>query len=157
MKIEVMSALGRGPTELAAFHDALARVGLGDANLIVLSSVIPKGSVVELRKKTSKQYSYGSKFYVVLSYCKTSKTLTNVYAGLGWYLRNDGSGYFVEITGDSRDAVEEKIKKTLIHMQELKNEQYKLSYEIVGGMCENQPLCALVIATYEPEEWRLQS
>jgi arginine decarboxylase len=39
--LAMASSVGTGPTELAAFDDALLRVGAGNYNLVRLSSVIP--------------------------------------------------------------------------------------------------------------------
>ncbi|MDQ2678046.1 MAG: pyruvoyl-dependent arginine decarboxylase, partial [Actinomycetota bacterium] len=46
LSINVVGAVGTGPTSLAAFDDALVSVGVANYNLVRLSSVIPPGSTV---------------------------------------------------------------------------------------------------------------
>jgi arginine decarboxylase len=149
-----MSATAEGPTELAAFHEALSRLGIEDTNLLVLSSVIPTGSTVNVVNRTSRKFKYGNRIYVVLSQQSTIQLMTHVYAGLGWYQREDGSGYFVEHHGDSEESVTEKIKATLNHMQMLKNEKYPFNMEIKGTLCRTKPVCSIVVAVYEEADWK---
>ena len=44
MKVVLCTTVGTGRTELSAFDDALVQAGIGDYNLVQLSSVIPRGA-----------------------------------------------------------------------------------------------------------------
>jgi hypothetical protein len=46
MILQMSAAIGTGPTELAAFDDALLKVGAANYNLVRLSSGIPPSEVV---------------------------------------------------------------------------------------------------------------
>lgn len=46
MQIQISEGVGNGPTELAAFDQALVNAGVANYNLIYLSSVLPPGSEV---------------------------------------------------------------------------------------------------------------
>ncbi len=51
MKVAITSGKAEGPTKLNAFDNALLDAGIGDVNLIKVSSILPKNtSIVELPK-----------------------------------------------------------------------------------------------------------
>ncbi len=154
MDIEIISATGEGPTTLAAFHSALAKAGIENMNLITLSSVIPASAKITTVKKTGRQFKYGNRLYVVMSRNSTQTLMEHVYSGVGWYQRPDGSGYFVEHHGDSEESVREKIDLSLNHIQHMRNENYPIHREIIGTVCKKTPVCSLVVAIYEDEDWK---
>jgi len=49
MKVSITSGRSEGPTRLNAFDNALLDAGIGDVNLITVSSILPKDTeIVEL-------------------------------------------------------------------------------------------------------------
>jgi len=49
VKILITDGVGTGPTRLAAFDAALQIAGIGDFNLIELSSIVPNGSEIIIK------------------------------------------------------------------------------------------------------------
>jgi arginine decarboxylase len=66
-KIIVTKGVGEGQTELAAFDGALVNAGIANYNLIYLSSVIPVGAKVLVRRYSGSEKEFGHKLYVVMS------------------------------------------------------------------------------------------
>jgi arginine decarboxylase len=155
MEIRVASAVGRGVTPLAAFDAALRGAGVEDYNLIPLSSVIPPGSTVTRGRFATPPGEYGHRLYVVMARHEATRIGEEAWAGLGW-TQEPGSarGLFVELHGSSRRTVETEIGSTLEAMKQARSYDYgKNESEIAGGVCEGEPLCALVIAVYASEGW----
>ena len=46
MKVSITSGRSEGPTRLNAFDNALLEAGIGDVNLIPVSSILPKGTEI---------------------------------------------------------------------------------------------------------------
>jgi len=155
MKITVTSGVGSGPTPLAAFDAALRSAGVENYNLIPLSSVIPPGAVLEQARPEQRPSEYGQRLYVVLSREEASDVGEEAWAGLGWTQEPEsGRGLFVELHGSSRRSVSAAIESTLDAMKAGRDYDYgKNESVIVGGVCEGEPLCALVIAVYQAAAW----
>ncbi|MBZ9570324.1 arginine decarboxylase, pyruvoyl-dependent [Methanobrevibacter sp. TMH8] len=51
MKVAIVSGKAEGPTKLNSFDNALLEAGIGDVNLIKVSSMLEKGTEVELLPK----------------------------------------------------------------------------------------------------------
>jgi len=151
MKIRLASSVGTGPTRLAAFHDALVCCGIGDYNIIRLSSVIPTGAdiVEENFKPNAKEFGY--RLYCVMSDNTESEPGKEVYSGIGWIF-GKGKQYFVEHHGKSRKEVSTLIKKSLSIMMK-PEEVIRTGEKIIGARCEKDPVCALVCAVYKSEPW----
>lgn len=156
MKIKVISAVGRGPTPLGAFDDALRNAGVENYNLIPLSSVIPTGATIERTRYSTPPDEYGHRLYVVMSSETATELGTEAWAGLGWTQEPEsGRGLFVELHASSQRAVENAIDSTLGAMKASRPYEYgKNETEIVGGVCEGDPVCALSIAIYASEPWK---
>jgi arginine decarboxylase len=77
------------------------------------------------------------------------------WAGVGWVQDPDGGrGLFVEHHGSSESAVREDITaslKALMITREVDWEPIQMA--VVGDRCHHDPLCALVVATYEAVGW----
>lgn len=69
MKVSITSGKAEGPTKLNAFDNALLDAGIGDVNLITVSSILPQGAeIVELP-----QFPAGKMVNTVLSYISSKK------------------------------------------------------------------------------------
>ena len=155
MRIKITSAAGSGPTPLAAFDAALRNAGVENYNLIPLSSVIPTAAVLERGRHATPPSEYGNRLYVVMARHETSQLGEEAWAGLGWTQEPEtGRGLFVELHGTSKRCVENAINATLDSMKDDRPYEYdKTESEVVGIVCEGQPVCALAIAVYTSEPW----
>lgn len=155
--IYVTSGTGIGQTQLAAFDTALLHAGIGNFNLIKLSSVIPPNIKIELQSpklQLEPEINYGKKLYIVLSEKRESEKGREAWAGIGWVQAKDGRGLFVEQHGAQQAEVMRLIKETLADMTNNREEEYgEVHYQVVGIRCEDAPVCALVAAVYEIESW----
>lgn len=157
MKIEVAGALGYGITALAAFDDALLKVGAGNYNLIRLSSVIPPGTRVILKRKENEQKSslneFGWRLYAVYA-SEIAAPGQSAWAGLGWVQRADGHGLFVEHEAISRERVSVLIDQTLDQMKRSRRWPSSRNNKfIIGGRHSRLFTCALIIAKYQSQAW----
>lgn len=155
MRIKITSAVGSGPTTLAAFDAALQKAGIENYNLIPLSSVIPTGAALERTRVSTPPGEYGHRLYVVMARHVTSEVGEEAWAGLGWTQEPEsGRGLFVELHGTSKRCVETAIESTLDSMKAARNYDYgKNDSEIAGITCEGEPVCALAIAVYASAGW----
>lgn len=156
MRLHLATALGRGPTELAAFDDALLQVGAANFNLVRLSSVIPPDSEVVVcdGAMPAPVGAWGDRLYVVYAEQRASRPGDEAWAGVGWVQDDDGRGLFVEHEGCDRRAVEADIDASLAHLQRgrglVLGDVRRL---MVGGAVTDSPICALVLCSYQAESW----
>jgi arginine decarboxylase len=153
--IQVTSGTGEGPTPLAAFDAALLDAGVANYNLILLSSVIPGGSVVRQASYLTPDEEYGHRLYVVMARAETTTMGAGAWAGLGWTQEPaTGRGLFVELHGGDRTQVDNDIRVTLDAMVASRPLAYgEIRSEIVGVACRGTPACAVVMAIYRSEPW----
>jgi len=97
-KIIIVRGTGEGSTALSAFDDALHHAGIGNFNLVELSSIIPENAVIELKEKYDVPYEIGQIQPAVISHNESNEKGLEISAGLGWSLANEG-GVFIEISG----------------------------------------------------------
>ena len=115
-KIIVVKGIGEGSTALSAFDDALHDAGIENFNLVELSSVIPKDSLIEIKDKFNLNHEVGRIQPVVLSHTESDEKGMEISAGLGWALADEG-GVFIEISGCfGQDHCESKIESSLNEM-----------------------------------------
>jgi len=157
MKITVTWGIGTGSTKLSAFDRSLWDAGIANLNLIPLSSIIPPGSEIEVKKlePTDSSKNFGKRVYVVLSCLSTEKVEKSVFAGVGWVMnRKSQKGLFVEHHGNSEEEVRKLIADSLTDMVEYRKDEYgQIEYKICGIECKNKPVAALVCAVYQIEPW----
>lgn len=157
LTIQLVSGSGSGATELGAFDSALLDAGIGNFNLICLSSVVPPDSeIVELSGPAEVAGTWGDRLYLVLAEQRTSRPGTEAWAGIGWVRSgNTGKGLFVEHHGGSRDQVSRAIDDSLATLVRSRpGERFGAVHRRVHGRrCVDQPVCALVAATYGTAGW----
>lgn len=153
--ITITSGVGSGDTSLAAFDAALWEAGIANYNLIKLSSIIPKGSIVKTGQlKHNGKDGFGYKLYVVLSEKRENEKGKEAWAGIGWVQAKDGRGLFVEHEGAQKKEVVRQINETLANMMEYRQETFgEINYKVVGIECKDNPVCAIVAAVYKIESW----
>lgn len=158
--IPVVSAVGEGPTAIAAFDAALRAAGVGDLNLIRLSSVIPTGATIEVHlddrpPRVTQGAGWGDRHYVVYADARAAVPGETAAACVGWMQDDEtGEGLFVEIEGDDEDRVRAEVIASLNAMAAGRHRTFSpptvLSRSIA---CDGLPVCALVIASFTTEGW----
>jgi len=109
MNISITTGKSEGPTKLNAFDNALLDAGIGDVNLIKVSSIIPQGTkIVKLPKLTP-----GSMVNCVLSHVTSDKKGDHITAVIA-VAKSDDFGCVVENSGINADPV--KIREEAVDM-----------------------------------------
>lgn len=156
MKIQVTKGTGKGPTELAAFDQALVHAGIANFNLIYLSSVLPPDSeVVPTDKPLRHPGEWGDKLYIVIAQKRTVLRNQEVWAGIGWIQdEKTKKGLLVEHEGHSETEVRSDIEHSLAALAQNRKMKFGPINMVVNGIrCENEPVCALVVAAFESTAW----
>lgn len=156
MILQISAAVGSGPTELAAFDDALLKVGAANFNLVRLSSVIPPGSSVfdRIGPIPSPGGTWGDRLYVVCAEQRSSRQGDEVWAGIGWVQDESGRGLFVEHEGPCERTVRSDISASLDQLQLGRGLVLGRPHQrVVGSTVVDQPICALVLCAFATEAW----
>ena len=101
MKIAIVSGKDEGPTRLNAFDNALSDAGIGDVNLIKVSSMLGKNTQV----KNLPKLKAGAMVNCVLSSVTSSKPGDTITAVVGIAIGEE-LGCVVETTGTNKDKQE---------------------------------------------------
>jgi arginine decarboxylase len=155
-EIRISTGVGVAATPLAAFDAALYEAGIGDVNLLALSSVIPPGADVVQKHPDLTGTAWGDRLYVVLAEERATTTGQEAWAGIGWIQEPDGErrGLFVEHHGASESEVEDQIHASLGSMREYRPEVFGPVQSVLrGARCTGRPVSALVAATYQSQPW----
>ena len=115
MKVSITSGKAEGPTKLNAFDNALLNAGIGDVNLIKVSSITPVGTeLVELPKLPA-----GMMVNTVISYVSSDKEGDELCAVLAM-ATSDELGCVVEHGGINQDPrrVREEAEKMVKYMMQ---------------------------------------
>jgi arginine decarboxylase len=163
LEIHVASGAGSGPTRLAAFDAALCAVGVANYNLIRLSSVIPPGSVLNVSTvPLSPPGRWGDRLYLVLAEAHADVPGVQAHAGIGW-IRDPalGRGLLVEHEGPSGAGVRADIEASLASMRRGRGDAGDRLSDVQmvaqGVTCNDQPVCALVVAVFAAEPWHVSA
>lgn len=98
MKVSITSGKAEGPTKLNAFDNALLNAGIGDINLIKVSSIIPTGAeFVDLP-----EFPAGKMVNTVLSYASSDQEDDQICAVIAVAI-SDELGCVVEHSGINED------------------------------------------------------
>jgi len=156
LRIDVAQATGSGPTTLAAFDVALRAAGVANFNLLLLSSIAPPASRINVTAQARPTGGWGDRLYVVLAEERVQTHNEEAWAGIGWVQeREQGRGLFVEHHGHSQHQVEADISATLENLMQGRP-QYEWGQpgqSVVGVTCIDEPVCALVVAVFESAPW----
>ncbi|WP_407319972.1 pyruvoyl-dependent arginine decarboxylase [Isoptericola halotolerans] len=157
LTIRVSTGTGTGRTTLAAFDAALVAAGVGDFNLVRLSSVIPPGSrVLEVDGPDQLPGEHGDALYCVYAEAHASLPGHEAWAGVGWSLHDDGSGagLFVEHEGPSHEQVATDLVHSLEDLSAARGNAYHPEGRRIAGItCESLPVCAVVVSTFRRAGW----
>jgi arginine decarboxylase len=161
MKLVLCTKLGTGRTELSAFDAALVAAGIGNYNLLPLSSVIPPGTdLVEQNVYDAPIDTFGQRLYVVRAEQRSSVLGEWVGAGIGWTQMDDDRGWFVEheVVASDRAGAERDlnalIEDSLLDLCEHRGlPAPKVHSMATVAQVVEQPVCALAVAIYASEAW----
>lgn len=160
MEIPVVAAVGRGPTELAAFDAALVEAGIADRNLIYLSSVLPPGShPQQVPRLTSSPGGWGDRLYCVMAQHRTSIPGAQAWAGVGWVRDRTGRGLLVEHEAEDEATLRATVATSLAALVANRGGVHLPQSDLVvsGAVCDGTPVCALVVAVFEAASWQSHS
>jgi len=153
LRITVRTSVGTGRTPVSAFDDALHRAGVADLNLIRLSSVVPPRSDVVVSDEPL-DFEHGDRLYCVYAAGHAELRGESAWAGLGWACDEDAGGLFVEHHSGSEDSVRELIQMSMADMAARRERDFGPVHEaVIGAHCDDRPVCALAIATFEVRGW----
>lgn len=153
-EVKVTFGNGEGTTGISAFDKALWNAGIANYNLIKLSSVIPRDSIVVPQKVNWNNMEIGYKLYCILSEYRETVLGKEAWAGLGWTQADDGSGLFVEGKGNSKKMVIKSIKDSIDFMVKYRNQKYgNVEFKVIGIRCKGNPVSSLVCAVLKREKW----
>jgi arginine decarboxylase len=157
MKVYVSSTVGWGNTELSAFDKALLDTGVANYNLIRLSSVMPPDTeVIDCEGAIpTLPGSWGDRLYVVYAEMRTSLAGQEAWAGVGWVQDPvSKKGLFVEHEGHSEDSVRSDIETSLKDLMRNRGmEELPISTRVIGGVCQDHPICAYVVIAFQVSDW----
>jgi arginine decarboxylase len=163
MKIHLVSAVGKGTTELGAFDNALMTMGVCNYNLIRLSSVISPGSTIVMPGKyETPPEEYGDRLYCVYAEIRSSQPGQALGSSVGWYQLEDGRGVFVE--HETLGATEQEVKdylefqsrntvKDLLAARNFPVDENKIHVHMETAVVQKEPLCTFIVCAYKSERW----
>jgi arginine decarboxylase len=157
LTIALSTGTGTGPTALSAFDAALCAAGIGEYNLVRLSSVIPPHStLVHSGAQGQRTGRWGDRLFCVYASQLAELAGEQAWAGIGWVRKQDGSGagLFVEHEGPTEQGVRGDIASSLDDMVRRRGGEYSAPEVLItSATCVDQPVCALVVAGYETTGW----
>jgi arginine decarboxylase len=103
--IEVVRGTGSGHTPRSALDAGLAAAGVGDYNLVRLSSIVPAGAEVRVVGTHDREWGVGRPVAAVLADAVDDGP---VAAGIGWATAVEG-GVFMECTADGTAGCRERL------------------------------------------------
>lgn len=154
LDITVRTGSGIASTTLAAFDAALLDAGVGNLNLIHLSSVIPRPSSIRPTREPL-HAKHGDRLYCVLAVAHAEHPGETAWAGLGWTRDASGDGLFVEHVAGSEESVVEQIHLSLADMAANRGGGYGATeFVTASAHWADRPACAVAVAAYRVEPWR---
>lgn len=155
LPITIRTATGKGRTPLSAFDAALLAAGVGNFNLVRLSSVIPQPSRISFDCGPLAG-EHGDRLYAVWASACAELPGETVWAGVGWVRDESGRGLFVEHTAGSEETLLELIHLSLEDLDAHRGGGYgEISSVTVCAHHDDLPACALAIATFHVDGWEL--
>ncbi len=122
MKVSITTGKAEGPTKLNAFDNALLDAGIGDVNLIKVSSIIPVDTeIIDLP-----EFPAGEMVNTVLSYASSDREgdLISAAIAVAW---GDDLGCVVEHSGMNQDSMnlKEEALEMVKYMMQRRNKEIR--------------------------------
>ena len=147
--IEIVEGFGEARTAISSFDKALHNAGIGDYNLIQISSIIPRDFKINLTKCHNKKWATGTIVPVVMAKAR-GMAGEKISAGIAWALGPSG-GMIVE--GTSRNGIDLK-KHLSISLDEMikarKMQVIDRNFHVVTFKVKKQIGTVIVAAVYPP-------
>lgn len=157
--IRISSGTGTGATRVSAFDAALGAAGVGDFNLLRLSSIIPaRSAVIEVSGPQQLRGAYGDRLYCVYADAYASTRDEQAWAGVGWSVRTDGSGegLFVEQAGTTGAGLSSDLRVSLYELADRRGGAFSAGETVTSSIrCGDAPVCAVVVATFRLAPWSI--
>lgn len=105
----LVSGASEGETELNAFDNALLKAGIGDINLVKVSSIMPSGVEVVEKLNPLPKGAFLPVVYAAVSSCTPGDIIS---AAVGFGRCEDGFGVIMEAggVGQSEDEVQKEVE-----------------------------------------------
>ena len=150
MKIAIVSGKDEGPTKLNAFDNALTDAGIGDVNLIKVSSMLGKNTQIEDLPKLKA----GSMVNCVLSEITSDKPGDKLTAVIAVAI-GDELGCVVETTGINKkqDELIDEAKFMVTYMMEKREVEIK-QLIVEEATTTVKDIASVVASVVYLEEWK---
>lgn len=153
-RIPITGAWSPGVTPMAAFDAALLAAGVGNVNLVALSSIIPPSHTPArvAPSQVAEQLGWGDLTFCVMARHQADRG--PVAAGLAWAAgagrSTTSGGLFLEAHGTNAEAVRDELEAGMQAMIKSRPETDFAApdFEIVTGESDG-PSCAVVVAVFE--------
>jgi arginine decarboxylase len=145
--VRVVAGTGTGPTELAAYDDALRAAGVHDYNVVTVSSVLPADATLREVDAPPDLGAAGGRLTAVQA--RATTTAGPAVAGLGW-ATGPGAGIVYEATGERAATVRAELDAGLDAGTGMRDRPFtdrgeRLATVDPGGAAAG---CAVVLAVY---------
>jgi arginine decarboxylase len=149
--IRVVWGTGTAPTAMAAYDAALADAGVGNYNLVTVSSVIPAGAMVTAVDTAPDLGPVGGRLTVVEACAAVPPgSGAPACAGLGWSRDAAGKGLFYEASGTDPTTVQTAVREGLAAGETLREWAFETRDErfVTAEPDSEAHTTAVVIAVY---------
>lgn len=149
--IRVVWGTATGPTEMASYDAALSAAGVGDYNLVSVSSVVPAGATVETAGEAPDLGPVGGRLTVVEA---RATARAPVSAGLAW-ARSPSGGLFYEAADTATpEVVAERVERGLAAGRDLRDWAFdEPTVRTAAAAPDDDPVAtAVVLAVYGSAE-----
>lgn len=153
MDIYITFGIGEGLTKISAYDSALIDAGIGNFNIIYLSSIIPPRSNIKLEKLNLRNDLTGHKLFAVISHIELDEIGQIAYSGLGWLFDEEKGGLFVEYSSNKYEETYTYIDNSLNSMNRSRQINSKATIKIIDVECIKNPVSAVVAAVYNIQGW----
>jgi arginine decarboxylase len=141
-RVDIVWGEGKGNTEPSAYDAALMKAGIANFNLVLLSSIIPPGSIIR-EQGTFEGAGTGKVLPVVLA---SAAGRGPHVAGLGWVTAPEG-GLLMEASGSDENTVISCINQGLHDMMTMREWDFSdISFKIKRA--DYALGCAIVAAVF---------
>ena len=160
MHIYIASTLAEGPTRQDAVTMALQALGLPATIARQRSETIPADSFVYRATRNAAAHEplkviKPSGRVAALSYRAEDRPGRSAWAGLGWAVHAaTGQGRFARWRASGRRSIVLGLHQALERWCASRMGSFEpIQTEVIGGVCQSQPICALVVAVVDDRQW----
>lgn len=159
MHIYIASTLAEGPTRQDAVTMALQALGLPATIARQRSETIPADSFVYRATRNAAAHEplkviKPSGRVAALSYRAEDRPGRSAWAGLGWAVHAaTGQGHFARWRASGRRSIVLGLHESLERWCTSRKEAFEpIQTKVIGGVCQSQPICALVVAIVDEHQ-----